>query len=85
MFALFIARLETPTRQLMGAVFVITAGTAIASYGEINLSWRGLACMAAAEVAEATKVVLTQLVLVKQDFHPSEAFLLSHHFACFQL
>lgn len=56
----------------MGAVFVITAGTAIASYDEINLSWRGLACMAAAEVAEATKVVLTQLVLVKHNFHPSE-------------
>ncbi len=70
MVALFIAGQETPTQQLMGAVFAIAAGTALASYGEINLNPLGLACMAAAEVSEATKVVLTQVVLVGQDFHP---------------
>ena len=72
MMALFIAGQETPTQQLMGAVFAIAAGTALASYGEINLNPMGLACMAAAEVSEATKVVLTQVVLVGQDFHPGE-------------
>ena len=72
MMALFIAGQETPTQQLMGAVFAIAAGTAVASYGEINLNPMGLACMAAAEVSEATKVVLTQVVLVGQDFHPGE-------------
>eukprot|EP00891_Asterochloris_glomerata_P003668 jgi/Astpho2/3668/e_gw1.00059.28.1_t len=75
MVALFIAGQETPTQQLMGAVFAIAAGTALASYGEINLNPLGLACMAAAEVSEATKVVLTQVVLVGQDFHPVEGLM----------
>ena len=47
MVGLFVAGLETPTKRLILAVLLIAIGTAIASYGEVNLSWIGVACMMA--------------------------------------
>ena len=44
MIALFIARLEDPSQRLVTAVLLIALGTAMASYGELNLSWLGLTC-----------------------------------------
>lgn len=70
MMALYLAGVESPTRRLAAAVTIIAAGTAAAVYGEGNSSWTGLACMAAAEVAEAIKTVLTQIVLAQDKVHP---------------
>jgi hypothetical protein len=39
MIALFIARLEDPSQRLISAVLLIALGTAMASYGEVNMSW----------------------------------------------
>ena len=38
MLLLFAARLEAPSGRLCGAVGLIAAGVALASYGELNLS-----------------------------------------------
>lgn len=72
MLALFVAGLETPGKRLILAVLLIAVGTAIASYGEVNLSWVGVACMMASETFEATRLVMTQILLVGLKFHPSE-------------
>lgn len=73
MVGLFVAGLETPTKRLILAVLLIAIGTAIASYGEVNLSWIGVACMMASETFEATRLVMTQILLVGLKFHPSES------------
>lgn len=41
----------------------ICAGTALASYGEINFSVLGISIMFAAEVTEAVRLVLVQYLL----------------------
>ena len=74
MVALFVARLEDPSSRLIIAVVLIALGTAIASYGEINMSVLGLIIMLASETFEAIRLVMTQILLVGLKFHPSEAF-----------
>ena len=73
MVALFVARLEDPSSRLIIAVVLIALGTAIASYGEINMSVLGLIIMFASETFEAIRLVMTQILLVGLKFHPSEA------------
>ncbi|KAL3152679.1 hypothetical protein ABBQ38_012274 [Trebouxia sp. C0009 RCD-2024] len=75
MVGLFVAGLETPTKRLILAVLLIAIGTAIASYGEVNLSWIGVACMMASETFEATRLVMTQILLVGLKFHPIEGLM----------
>lgn len=75
MAALFAARLETPTPALVAAVAAIAAGTAIASYGEVNLSAVGVACMLLSEAFEASRLVMTQLLLTGSSFHPVEGLM----------
>ena len=72
MVALFVAGLERPTSQLILAIMLIALGTAIASYGEVNLNVVGVLCMLASESFEATRLVMTQVLLVGLKFHPSE-------------
>jgi len=60
MVALFVAGLEFPGKRLILAVLLIAVGTAIASYGEVNLSVVGVLCM-------------LQILLVGLKFHPSES------------
>lgn len=72
MVALFVAGLERPTSQLILAILLIALGTAIASYGEVNLNVVGVLCMLASESFEATRLVMTQILLVGLKFHPSE-------------
>ena len=55
MLALFIARLEEPSSRLIVAVVLIALGTAMASYGEVNMSTLGLTFMFASETFEAHK------------------------------
>ena len=71
MAALFIAALEVPNARLISAVTLIAIGTAIASYGEVNLSVLGVTFMFMSESFEATRLVMTQVLLVGLKFHPS--------------
>jgi len=71
MVALFVAQLETPTRRLISAVVLIAGGTAMASYGEVNMSVIGLIFMFSSEAFEAIRLVMTQMLLVGHKFHPS--------------
>ncbi len=72
MLALFVARLEDPSQRLIVAVLLIALGTAMASYGEVNMNWLGLTFMFASETFEAIRLVMTQMLLVGLKFHPSE-------------
>ena len=76
MVALFLAGLEVPGKRLILSVFLIAVGTAIASYGEVNLNVVGVLCMLASETFEATRLVMTQILLVGLKFHPSKLTLL---------
>ena len=71
MAALFIAALEVPSARLISSVALIAIGTAIASYGEVNLSVLGVTFMFMSESFEATRLVMTQVLLVGLKFHPS--------------
>ena len=81
MVALFVARLEDPSSRLIIAVVLIAFGTAMASYGEINMSVVGLIIMFASETFEAIRLVMTQILLVGLKFHPSKALPFPHPFA----
>ncbi len=72
MVALFIARLEDPSSRLIVAVVLIALGTAMASFGEVNMSILGLIFMFASETFEAIRLVMTQILLVGLKFHPSK-------------
>ena len=60
--------METPSPQVLCSVFFICLGTALASLGEGSLHPLGLLLMLGAEVAEATRLVLTQKLLKNYRF-----------------
>lgn len=57
-----------PSLQIILSVLGICAGTALASYGEINMSVLGVLIMFAAEVTEAVRLVLVQYLLKSLKF-----------------
>lgn len=72
MLALFVAGLETPTSTMIGSVVLIALGTAIAAYGEVNMSIVGLLLMFSSEATEAIRLVMTQYLLVGLKLGPFE-------------
>ena len=62
---LFCFGVETPKRKVVLVVFIISAGTAIASLGELRFSWTGFMLQSFADLFEASRIVLTQLLLSK--------------------
>lgn len=50
--ALLVVRLENPTPKLMLSVLMIASGTALAAYGEVRMSLKGLTFMVFSETAD---------------------------------
>jgi drug/metabolite transporter (DMT)-like permease len=75
MVAMFLAKLETPTAQLMGSVLTICAGLIIAGSGEVNMSIVGVLVMLISEVGEAVRLVLTQILLQDLQLGPLDGLL----------
>jgi len=69
---LFLMRVETPSRKVVGAVLMICVGTAIASAGEGELDPIGLLLMAGANTSEALRLVLSQNLLNNLKFPAME-------------
>eukprot|EP00201_Polytomella_parva_P011051 CAMPEP_0175056570 /NCGR_PEP_ID=MMETSP0052_2-20121109/10752_1 /TAXON_ID=51329 ORGANISM="Polytomella parva, Strain SAG 63-3" /NCGR_SAMPLE_ID=MMETSP0052_2 /ASSEMBLY_ACC=CAM_ASM_000194 /LENGTH=216 /DNA_ID=CAMNT_0016321627 /DNA_START=541 /DNA_END=1191 /DNA_ORIENTATION=- len=69
---LAISRLEKFTRSLVISVFSITLGIIIASYGELNRSFIGVAAVLTSVVSESIRLVLIQYILVESKLHPME-------------
>lgn len=59
--------------QIVGAVVGISAGTAIASFGEVNFNILGIMIMLFAEFTEAIRLVLTQYLLKNLKFSVIES------------
>jgi len=61
-----------PRPAIAAAVLCISLGTAISSFGELNLNWTGLCLMLLSVYCEAMRLMLTQRMLQKLDFHVLE-------------
>lgn len=66
---------QTPNPPLIASVSIIAMGTAVAGYGEINLSVAGLLIQLVSESAEAGRLIMTQTLLQGLSFHPIESML----------
>ena len=55
--------MQRPTRDLVASVCIITAGTALAGYGEVNASIMGMVIQLISESAEAGRLIMTQTLL----------------------
>lgn len=58
-----------PTCRIAMAVLMISLGTAISSFGELNLNLTGLLFMLASVYCEATRLMLTQRLLTHMNLH----------------
>jgi len=61
-----------PNCRIAAAVLMISFGTAISSFGEMHLSLPGLLLMLASVYCEATRLMLTQRLLLHMNFHVLE-------------
>jgi hypothetical protein len=67
--------LQSPTSQLIGSVCIIAGGTAVAGYGEINISVTGVVIQMISESSEALRLIMTQILLQGHSFHPIEGMM----------
>ena len=75
MAVMVLFKLETPSVRLVVSLLLLAAGTALASYGELAFSWAGVVVMLLSEVADALRLVLTQLLLSSSKWHAIEALM----------
>eukprot|EP00803_Ostreobium_quekettii_P005683 evm.model.scf_1270.4 EVM.evm.TU.scf_1270.4 scf_1270:40335-43122(+) len=75
MLLLFATRLETPTARMILSVLIVACGTALASYGEVQMTVVGMTAALLSSASEAMRLVLTQHVLVGHKFHPIEGLM----------
>jgi hypothetical protein len=61
-----------PTKEIVASVGLICVGTAISSYGEVNMNWIGFGFMVMAALSESTRLVLSQLLLQNLKFSAIE-------------
>jgi hypothetical protein len=66
---------QHPTSQLIGSVSIIAVGTAVAGYGEINMSFLGVVAQLVSETSEACRLIMTQTLLQGLSFHPIESMM----------
>ena len=65
---LYATGIDVPSRRVTFSVVALCVGTSVASAGEANFNLTGVAIMLCAEVAEATRLVLTQKLLTNLKF-----------------
>jgi drug/metabolite transporter (DMT)-like permease len=75
MIALYLSKLEHPTKKMVMSVVLIALGTCVASFGAVDASLLGMLIMIGAEVAESVRLVMTQYLLVGRKFHPFEGLM----------
>jgi hypothetical protein len=75
MAALALSGLERPSARLVAAVVFIALGTAVTSVGELHFSWLGFVYMLLSQVADAVRLVMTQVLLTSLQFHPLEGLM----------
>ena len=73
LLCLVLFKVEIPTRYVVYAVTIISIGTMIASFGEINFSWIGFTLQSFADLLEGSRLVLLQLVLSHHGLTPIES------------
>jgi hypothetical protein len=61
MAALFAAGMKKPTTKLIASIAIITTGTCIASYGEVNFNVVGVLVMVLSNVLNSAQLVLQQV------------------------
>lgn len=61
MGALALAGLEYPSVRLVASVLLIGVGTAVTSVGELHFNWLGFVFMLLSQVADAGRLVMTQV------------------------
>jgi drug/metabolite transporter (DMT)-like permease len=66
----FLFGLERPSLLLVSAVGLITAGVAVASWGEGAFSVTGVTAMVGSLICEALRLVLMQSLVSRREMHP---------------
>ena len=61
-----------PSCRVAGAVLMISFGTAVSSFGEVHMNLTGLMLMLASVYCEATRLMLTQKLLLHMNLHVLE-------------
>ena len=63
LMCLVLFKVEIPTTNVIFSVCVISIGTIIASFGEINFSWNGFILQSLADLFEGSRLVLLQILV----------------------
>ncbi|KAF4716335.1 hypothetical protein FOZ63_028547, partial [Perkinsus olseni] len=75
LIVMLIFRVRIPSCGSVIAVILICIGTCVASVGELKFSWTGFALQTAADISEATKLVLLQTSMADDKLSPFDSLL----------